>query len=520
MAEITENNLGDNPGINNGTFQPAPQDIIEPVTELQRAQEMLSEIPELTDEEINAHKCDAESKVSVDLTIALGSQVILHPDSCFDGSILPFGWECSNPEVVLVNPTQSLSEALIMGMSEGDAVVKASTTLGTIPEREVTWNVTVAGGGNNPTPEPEPEEGEKPTIKNEIVGDPVEGNTVDSSVSFTPGDYAGTMVYVKGTVTPANALSIQYEEGGQYKPLPIDESGVFYYGVPTIGFPMSEATSKFKTTYNTSGKVTLKLEVIAVDGGEVLATDEITNEVAAKPKTEEEYAQEITGELEGGGEIKMELNQKYTPAKVIIPVAGTKLEMDFGGQEAIQLTGQDFLDLTKGVTATLSGGSIIEELPPQDKAEAAIYMSGAKVNTLTLEDMTIKAARGVYVNNVNSTATIKSGRYEVLYNSTPAVYVACGSSASDSGKVVIEGGTFGTSGVNNKYLLNILDKLNKVEGKTPRDFIEVRGGTFYNFNPAESKSENPEANFVAEGYEVQVEETGEDKIYTVVPKKN
>lgn len=396
MSETLENvnNPGLDPGVNNGTFVPAPQEIVESDTELQRAQEMLSELPELTDQEINSHECK-ENENTFDLTLSLGSQVILHPDNCFDGGVLPFGWECSDPSIVLVNPIQSLSEALIMGMKEGEAVVKASTTLGAIPEKVVTWNITVAGGGNNPTPDP-----------------------------------------------------IQPEE-----------------------------------------------------------------------KPEEEYAQEVTDSIKAGGEVELKLTQEYKPTEVLIPIAGTKLDMNFNGKEATQLTGQDFIDLTKGVSATLKGGTIIEKLPPQDKAEAAIYMSGTTKDTLVLEDMTIKAARCVYVNNAADECIIKSGRYEVLYDSTPAVYVACSTSANDSGKVIIEGGTFGTPGVKNKYLLNLLDKLNKVEGKTARDFIEVRGGTFYNYDPSQSTSENPKANFVAEGYEVKVEESGEDKIYTV-SKKN
>ena len=42
--------------------------------------------------------------------------------------------------------------------------------------------------------------------------------------------------------------------------------------------------------------------------------------------------------------------------------------------------------------------------------------------------------------------------------------------------------------------------------------ITVKGGTFIGYNPAESHTENPVANFVAEGYTV-VENDG---VYTVV----
>lgn len=47
--------------------------------------------------------------------------------------------------------------------------------------------------------------------------------------------------------------------------------------------------------------------------------------------------------------------------------------------------------------------------------------------------------------------------------------------------------------------------------------IIVYGGTFKNYNPAESHTENPVANFVADRYTVTEEESGEDTWYTVVP---
>ena len=75
--------------------------------------------------------------------------------------------------------------------------------------------------------------------------------------------------------------------------------------------------------------------------------------------------------------------------------------------------------------------------------------------------------------------------------------------ASGTGKIYISGGEFipcgkqdGVPGTVDKYTaLNIKDrdKANCV--------IEVTGGKFHNFNPADNRSENPKMNFVAEGYE-------------------
>lgn len=77
--------------------------------------------------------------------------------------------------------------------------------------------------------------------------------------------------------------------------------------------------------------------------------------------------------------------------------------------------------------------------------------------------------------------------------------------ASAAGKVTIYGGNFkacekqaGTDGTNEAYsVLNLKDNSNSS--------IVVYGGSFYKFNPANNKSENPAVNFVAGGYKAVAE---------------
>ena len=80
--------------------------------------------------------------------------------------------------------------------------------------------------------------------------------------------------------------------------------------------------------------------------------------------------------------------------------------------------------------------------------------------------------------------------------------------ASAGGQVIINGGEFhpsqkqeGVTGTADKYTaLNIKDKDRDTSS------IVVYGGKFYNFNPADNKSEGPNTNFVAEGYKsVEIE---------------
>ena len=77
--------------------------------------------------------------------------------------------------------------------------------------------------------------------------------------------------------------------------------------------------------------------------------------------------------------------------------------------------------------------------------------------------------------------------------------------AHESGKIVINGGRF--EGKTPAWLLNINDNNRKTAS------IEVKGGEFVGFDPANNKAEGEGTNFVADGYK-SVEKDG---VYTVVP---
>lgn len=129
---------------------------------------------------------------------------------------------------------------------------------------------------------------------------------------------------------------------------------------------------------------------------------------------------------------------------------------------------------------------------------------GAKV---TIMNGTVSAE-----GNVFCAAVVANGGEINIVNGTfdgPEEGCAVYAHTADS-KVVIEDGVFSAkSDYKGKwYVLNLKDKSNAS--------IEVKGGTFYNYDPANSKSENPAANFVAEGYaSVQV---SEDPVMFVVRK--
>lgn len=119
---------------------------------------------------------------------------------------------------------------------------------------------------------------------------------------------------------------------------------------------------------------------------------------------------------------------------------------------------------------------------------------------------------GGYALNVRkgATLTINGGSY---YGGGTAVQV-------QKGTLIINGGTFACEPYSNpvygsKFLINCIDAAYK-DGTAK---IVITGGTFINFDPSDSASENPHGNFVADGYKVVSETQANGDIwYTVVPE--
>ena len=121
-------------------------------------------------------------------------------------------------------------------------------------------------------------------------------------------------------------------------------------------------------------------------------------------------------------------------------------------------------------------------------------------------DTGINGGYGINVRN-GATLTINGGYY---YGGGTAVQV-------QKGTLIINGGTFACEPYSNptygyKYLINCIDAAYK-DGTAK---ISITGGTFINFDPSDSASENPHGNFVADGYKVVSEAHGADTWYTVV----
>ena len=122
-------------------------------------------------------------------------------------------------------------------------------------------------------------------------------------------------------------------------------------------------------------------------------------------------------------------------------------------------------------------------------------------------DTGVNGGYGINVRN-GATLTINGGSY---YGGGTAVQV-------QKGTLIINGGTFACEPFSGSYGYNFLINCIDSAYKNGTAKVEIKGGTFVNFNPANCQAEGAGTNFVADGYKVVSEAHGTDTWYTVVSK--
>ena len=133
-------------------------------------------------------------------------------------------------------------------------------------------------------------------------------------------------------------------------------------------------------------------------------------------------------------------------------------------KNAVDNAATDVIVVAEGATLTVEGDGVIEAVSGND-------------------GYTIIADGTVVING----GEFKAGK-DANGEANAVVYVR------GKGKAFVNGGYFPNENASN-YVLN------KKDADKATTVIEVRGGKFVGFNPAQSPSENPVENFVAEGYE-------------------
>ncbi len=150
--------------------------------------------------------------------------------------------------------------------------------------------------------------------------------------------------------------------------------------------------------------------------------------------------------------------------------------IDLGGN-AITFDGAGIIDVSGDATLTIRGDGALEQLMTSELGYLIRAEENAKV---VIEDGLFAGGLTCVQAGDNAVVEIYGGRFESLV---------------------------GYSGTN--WHLNLIDNSNAS--------IVVYGGTFVNFDPSNSRTENPAANFVADGYATVSQDLGNgDILYTVV----
>lgn len=255
-------------------------------------------------------------------------------------------------------------------------------------------------------------------------------------------------------------------------------------------------------------------EVILVKGGKFWNFDPANNEVAGPgtnfvadgyksvktdnyyevmPKTSEELGTELIADLKKGGDVKLAADA-VVEAQLQFYKSGS---LDLNGKTVTsELSGKDGLLITESSAeanpqVVVKNGTLIST----SDNDAYGVVTVQKNPSLTLEDVKVTGKNPVMMYSTGSgTITINSG--EFIGTGAQAVYYYKG-----AGKVVINGGEFKSEPYDGKYYtLNIYDQNRPAD---VRDAIEVRGGRFYKFNPADNITEGEHTNYVAEGFTVR-----------------
>lgn len=170
------------------------------------------------------------------------------------------------------------------------------------------------------------------------------------------------------------------------------------------------------------------------------------------------------------------------------------------------------VNIDKAVTIDLCGFKISGENIWNANLGKWSLISVTENGELTIKNGTVEAAQddsyAIDVRN-GGKCTIESGKY---IGNVHSIYVK-------QGELVVNGGEFDIKQLSevtgdSRYTLNCYDA-NYRNGTAK---ITVKGGKFANFNPEGSIGENPVANFLADGFKVEVSEADAngDIWYTVV----
>ncbi len=245
---------------------------------------------------------------------------------------------------------------------------------------------------------------------------------------------------------------------------------------------------------------------ISISGGEFVGFNP-ANSIGENPAANLLVKGYEAVETEGVWNVQMTASEELR--QLIAKSSSVTLKKDYVLDEAIEITKKVTLNLGKYNITTKNNVWSDVENANEDVLAVLNLRSGADVTINTTTGGGIQSlandAYAVCVDDASAKLTIKGGNF---VGNISAVYVR-------NGSLTISGGKFDVAQLSDqndkRYLINCFD--DNYAAKTAK--VSITGGEFVGFNPAESLSENPAANFVPEGYQA-VEENGVYKVVKVM----
>lgn len=262
------------------------------------------------------------------------------------------------------------------------------------------------------------------------------------------------------------------------------EKGVFIVPATTFNFTFTETKEVDGEEIVIANEVSTNVDKNVISGTEKEAVVEETskNYVA---KVGNEYFEDLASAI-----------AKATSENEVVLIENIELKegLEITNTVTLNLNGKTLsaskymeslaLIKVKDGNLTINGEGTVKSASQGNDYSMAVWVTGEGIATINGGTYTNVGAKSVEDNGTTP-------------NNNELIY------ANDSGKIYINGGTFTGNTENAKwgtrYTLNLRDNDNKVAS------IVVKGGTFTEYDPANSKSENPTANLVAEGYKVVVD---------------
>lgn len=260
-----------------------------------------------------------------------------------------------------------------------------------------------SGGGSQPS--------HTPSTLTTNIGEQTFYTGVPTEFTFTTtaNDDAGKMVIGTSDFSDDSAIEkLEYYEvkDGQWYVLTGD------FG-PSTGFPMSNATSRFRVTFKTAGSYTFTASMKLADGGAVLCSTNVAFTVANVPsdvalvKSETELNQALTNDaitaIELGGSFSVEKESTVTRP---VTIDGNGFTIDVGTESWSSDNGDKHLLDVNANNVT------IKNLTLDSKSEA-YGLQGYQASGMVLENVTVLNSKGtgltVNGSSVNATGLTISG---------------------------------------------------------------------------------------------------------------